>query len=533
MYNFESFRLSRIFWWSRILKISVLLLLIVNTCTGQQVKCDQTPPQATVRTPSENKGIYRMSISTKGNDTNIYRPDQTYVLKLTTNNSTRPFRWFMITVEDPEVDNTTYEFDHKSVDVGSLKTIDTHKQSRYSERCYYSVENTDNSDKYKVEVHWVSPKQNEHNQKVRLRAMVAENEEVWHTGENLTILLEKDDRRPLDSPPYSPVDTCNLCSEARYEVIFKGRWSRMTHPRYYPSRPDDNGFSHMVGASHSYSYILWQPGDKASPGLKKLAEEADISVVEREIINAMSPQNGTRTLIRGKRRYHPYMWEPSHSLFRVDKVHHLFSVLVAMKPSPDWFLGATRFELCTDVGWLETSEIPLYPWDAGTVDGISYESPPSVTLPVDAVDRVAVGSFNKESPFYQMNLNELKPFAFLQVRRLDVYPLVDEDCNEEQESEAEEEKKAVEEKDDEEEDEEPKTLESRQGPQDCILGPWGEWAECVPDSGACGLGTQIRSREKLKLYYESYQVDDNNQHFGSCQQNLEGSVQSRQCFVNC
>lgn len=82
---------------------------------------------------------------------------------------------------------------------------------------------------------------------------------------------------------------------------------------------------------------------------------------------------GTRTLIRGKRREHPYMSEPSHSLFRVDRKHHLFSVLIAMKPSPDWFLGVSRFELCTHTGWLEDKEIPLYPWDAGTLDGISYE----------------------------------------------------------------------------------------------------------------------------------------------------------------
>lgn len=87
----------------------------------------------------------------------------------------------------------------------------------------------------------------------------------------------------------------------------------------------------------------------------------------------MSLTNGTRTLIRGKRRIHPYMFEPSHSLFRVDRIHHLFSLVIAMKPSPDWFLGVTRFELCTELGWLDEHELPLYPWDAGTLDGISYE----------------------------------------------------------------------------------------------------------------------------------------------------------------
>lgn len=49
-------------------------------------------------------------------------------------------------------------------------------------------------------------------------------------------------------------------------------------------------------------------------------------------------------------------------------------------------------------------------------------------MPKSKVLRVEVGSFNKESPFYQMNLNDLKPFAILQVRRLDVYPLQDDEC---------------------------------------------------------------------------------------------------------
>lgn len=39
------------------------------------------------------------------------------------------------------------------------------------------------------------------------------------------------------------------------------------------------------------------------------------------------------------------------------------------------------------------------------------------------VERVAVGSFDPNSPFYQMNLNDLKPFALLEVNRLDVFPL--------------------------------------------------------------------------------------------------------------
>lgn len=59
---------------------------------------------------------------------------------------------------------------------------------------------------------------------------------------------------------------------------------------------------------------------------------------------------------------------------------------------------------------------------------LPFQSPRTVTTLKDSVKRVDVGSFDKESPFYQMNLNELKPFARLQVRRLDVFQGYPEYC---------------------------------------------------------------------------------------------------------
>lgn len=51
--------------------------------------------------------------------------------------------------------------------------------------------------------------------------MVAENDEVWYTGDNLTVVLYKNTDKALDSPPFPPSKHCNLCSEARYEVSIK------------------------------------------------------------------------------------------------------------------------------------------------------------------------------------------------------------------------------------------------------------------------------------------------------------------------
>ncbi|CAG5051503.1 unnamed protein product [Parnassius apollo] len=514
------------------MKLTILLSIIYKV-QAQPVKCDQTPPQVTASEPSENKGLFKLSVVRRDNDTkNVYLPDQTYVLMLETTDPNRTFRWFMITVEDPDVDNTAHGFEHQPVDVGSLKTLASNQQSRYSERCANSVESADYSEKSYVEIHWVSPK-NSPKRKVRLRATVVENPEMWYTEEDLTILLKKDDRKPLDSAPYPTIEHCDLRSEARYEITFHGRWSRLTHPRHYPSKPDENGYSHMIGASHAYDFTLWHHGTMAGPGLKLLAEDANITVIERDIINNMSTTGGTRTLIRGKRRHHPEMFEPSHSLFRADSIHHLFSIAVAMKPSPDWFLGASRFELCTPFGWLDEHEMPLYPWDAGTMDGVSYESPKSVTNPTDNIDRVEIGSFNSESPFYQMNLNNLKPFAYLHVKRLAVYPIKGRNCSDNGE-EAEEESDVQ--NDQEVAIEEPRVLESvQQKSEHCTFSEWYEWSQCVPDQGHCGFGTQIRTRSRLgNTYSNKYSEEKNNQleDIVSCQKD-HPLMQSQTCYVYC
>ncbi|XP_034836117.1 spondin-2-like isoform X1 [Maniola hyperantus] len=511
----------------------ILLLVAVSFTSGLPGVCDQTPRQAKVLTPSENKGYYRITIDTK--NSSIYGLGQTYIIILESIDRIRPFRWFMITVEDASLENNTFDFDHRSIDVGSLKTLDSNSQARYSERCYNTVENSDNSEKFRVEIHWVSPKENLRNrdQTVRLRAMVAENEEIWYTGDDLTLVLKKDDSKPLDQLPTTPMEYCGLCSEARYEVTFRGQWSRMLHPQQYPTKPDENEYSNLIGASHAFGFTLWQPGDNASPGLKMLAETASVAELEREIINAMSTDNGTRTLIRGKRRRHPYMSEPSDSIFRVDRIHHMVSVVIAIKPSPDWFLGVTRFELCTKLGWLEEGTIPLYPWDAGVRDGISYESPTSVTTPVDAVSRVAFGSFDKQSPFYQMNLNDLKPFAYLNVRRLEVYPLND-NCEEEEgtnivgDQEQEDQAENLE-KDIEEPLLQPLKVRTR---IDCVIGEWTEWSQCVPDAGTCGPGTQIRTRGLVKKnLYSQVDVEASPE---VCRQSYFGGLtEFQECFVNC
>lgn len=62
------------------------------------------------------------------------------------------------------------------------------------------------------------------------------------------------------------------------------------------------------------------------------------------------------------------------AVFRVDAAHHLVSLVSMISPSPDWFVGISSLELCeTSCTWVESKVVDLYPWDAGTDKGITYD----------------------------------------------------------------------------------------------------------------------------------------------------------------
>ena len=52
-------------------------------------------------------------------------------------------------------------------------------------------------------------------------------------------------------------------------------------------------------------------------------------------------------------------------------------------PSPDWFLGISNMDMCDKVTgeWRRSYARNLLPYDSGTDDGTSFESPNSVTKP--------------------------------------------------------------------------------------------------------------------------------------------------------
>ena len=109
--------------------------------------------------------------------------------------------------------------------------------------------------------------------------------------------------------------------------------------------------------------------------LSQVAKWGSPRLLESEL---KSSSRHIRTIIKARGLWHPNVQGKTFAIFRTDPKNHLVSLVSMLGPSPDWIVGISALELCmANCTWLEKKEIPLYPWDAGVDDGISYESPDS------------------------------------------------------------------------------------------------------------------------------------------------------------
>ncbi|CAK1540723.1 unnamed protein product [Leptosia nina] len=376
-------------------------------------RCERRPYGA-LTSASAPDGRFKLVV--EGTE-DTYIPDQLYTVLITETDGESRFTGFMISAEgevrqDPKNPRKIIALSPGDLRPQNLMT------AKYSDRCLNSVEHAVGTPKGTAEVYWQAPSSG--NGCVTLRAMVSENKETWYEdGSPLSLKLCEDMRQPDDVTPQLNYD-CQICDEAKYEITFTGVWSRNTHPRFYPQNDWTPRYSDLVGASHAADFILWAPGSLASEGFKDLAEYANTSRLEQEIREKVG--DGVRTLIKGKGHGYRKMSNPTYSFIRTDRVNHLITAAIGLHPSPDWFLGVSRFELCQeDNTWLAERELNLFPWDAGTDDGVSYESGNTPTFPQGSITRVQTNSYDHNSPFYEMDAKDLHPFGKLHIKLIKTY----------------------------------------------------------------------------------------------------------------
>ena len=170
-----------------------------------------------------------------------------------------------------------------------------------------------------------------------------------------------------------------IAEEVGYRVTFDATWSDATHgPEAFVGSAH---FSPLVGNTHNSSVTFWEVGSLASVGIEMMAElgaSAPLNAETQTAINA-----GTAySFIAGSGISSPDSVDTS---FIISSTHPLVTLVTMVAPSPDWFLGVSELELYSANVWLDNVVVDLFVYDAGTDNGVDFESLDSDTNPADPI----------------------------------------------------------------------------------------------------------------------------------------------------
>ncbi|XP_026751924.1 spondin-1-like isoform X1 [Galleria mellonella] len=382
----------------------ICLLLLVSVTHGNDELCDRRPlGSKTAPLPPDNRFFIDV-VDTFGD---LYIPNREYKVRLYSRDSTSTFMGFTISVREDTDINERNPRKPKHLHPGQLIPSRDDNASKVHPKCNNTVIETDVMPKTFVEALWIAPYKG--NKCVTIFAVVAVKPDVWYSFEGPLSKRVCEDRRKAEDMQPMENENCLACEEARYQVTFEGMWTFNTHPQMFPETRGLARFSDLVGASHNPYFNLFKNNADASGGLKMLAEQGNTTQFEvdiqeelgtnvRTIIKATSPRTTIDTTVAS---------------FRVSPEHHLVSLTTAVLPSPDWFLGVSNMELCDGKGqWTKTAILNLYPMDAGTDSGQTFESPNEETSPPQPISSLSIKGIPRE---------QMKPMARLKFDLIRTY----------------------------------------------------------------------------------------------------------------
>ncbi|MFX0208339.1 MAG: spondin domain-containing protein [Candidatus Hodarchaeota archaeon] len=170
--------------------------------------------------------------------------------------------------------------------------------------------------------------------------------------------------------------------DVQYQVIFTSTWSEETHPEHFPVNPH---FSGLIGATHKDSIIFWEVDGLATPGIKNMAETGSKDPLNNEIDSAIKNRHAYTKLSGDGISKSP---GNVNLTFKLNMNYSLVTLVAMIAPSPDWFVGVTGLNLYNDNTWVDKKIILLYPYDAGTDSGTTYNANNNETNPPEPISLI-------------------------------------------------------------------------------------------------------------------------------------------------
>ncbi|XP_072941725.1 spondin-1 [Epargyreus clarus] len=435
----------------------MLVALCVALVASRALACELAPGDgAGPKAPGDN--FYRLILN---GEVERYAPGQRYVVTLVgsrTHDVVQQFTRFELALQplDPAAPRSPRAQGHFQLFADTL--------SKFHDECTNTVVEADTLPKTEVQVMWKAPPAG--SGCVLIKAMVFESASRWFAEDGQLT------RRVCEDTALAAPDCC-ACDDAKYKLVFEGLWSPQTHPKDFPTQALWlTHFSDIIGASHPKNFSFWGEGQIATDGFRSLAEWGSVGLLEREL----RQRGGLRSIVKAQGLWYPHVNSNTSTAFSVDKKRPYLSVASMFGPSPDWVVGVNGLNLCNkDCSWAREKIVDLYPYDAGTDNGISYMSPNSESVPRERMYRItSMYPEDPRAPFYSADGAPLAPLARLHVVRDRVIPRgCDEDTLLALVAE------------------EAENTQNTNKPE-CAVSEWGAWSAC---SVSCGKGLRMRTRE--------------------------------------
>ena len=156
--------------------------------------------------------------------------------------------------------------------------------------------------------------------------------------------------------------------------------------------PGGAHFSRLIGAVHNSGATFLRSGEAASDGVESMAEEGGWRSLRDEVDNAGT--NALNVLTGDTDNIGPTTSKALAVTVTAD--HPRVTLLTMIAPSPDWFVGVSGLTLLDAQGdWVESLQVDLYPWDAGTEDGGEFSLSNSATSPQGVITNIrGTGKFS-------------------------------------------------------------------------------------------------------------------------------------------
>ncbi|WP_242133179.1 T9SS type A sorting domain-containing protein [Aestuariivivens marinum] len=185
--------------------------------------------------------------------------------------------------------------------------------------------------------------------------------------------------------------TVNGQSFAVYNFTITSTWNETDHT----SIPNNAHWSDLVGATHNVINEFLEEGQPASIGIKNVAELGSNTNFENEVNVAIASNRANQWL---QEPFTPHAAISSATLtnVQVNENYPLLTLVSMVAPSPDWFIMINSLNLRneTNTNWKPSFSTDVYAFDAGTDDGIDYESNNMASNPPVGIFKINGPPFN-------------------------------------------------------------------------------------------------------------------------------------------